>query len=93
MSNALMGVFACLLSMAGLWRDLLTPRQVDRRVLFIGDSGEIEAALVACFPAAVHEGWGPPFAPLEGARIEFGGEPAHFRDVEILRVATDTHTD
>ena len=72
-------------SMAGLWRDILTPLSADDQALFIGHSGEIEAALVACFPIGSHENWGRRFRPLEGARIHFDGDPAHFSQVEILR--------
>lgn len=76
--------------MAGLWRDILTPLQSEQRALFIGHSGEIEAALVACFPNEDHSAWGAAFGPLEGARIDFNGEPAHYRNVELLRTGQDT---
>ncbi len=72
-------------AMASLWRDILTPLENHQRALFVGHSGEIEAALVACFPGEDHVKWGSAFGPLEGARIEFGGEPAHYRTLEILR--------
>ena len=70
---------------SALWRDFLTPLTGDDAVLFIGHSGELEAALVACFPAADQASWGQPFGPLEGARLFFSGEPAHFNRLELLR--------
>ena len=73
-------------SMAALWRDILTPLSGDDQALFIGHSGELEPALVACFPNDNHADWGPNFGPLEGARIRFSGEPAHFSEIEILRL-------
>ncbi len=72
-------------SMAGLWRDILTPLDGDEQAPFIGHSGEFEPALVACFPSESYRNWGPSFGPLEGARIHFTGEPTHFSGVEILR--------
>ncbi len=73
-------------ALAGLWRDVLTPLKTEQRALFIGHSGELEAALVACFPNEDHSQWGPAFGPLEGARISFEGEPARFHSVELLRM-------
>lgn len=73
-------------SMAALWRDLLTPLAADERALFVGHSGEMEAALVACFPTADHAAWGPAFGPCEGARLAFEGDPPFFSALEILRV-------
>ena len=75
-------------SISALWRDLLTPLSDRDAVLFIGHSGEIESALVASFLEADHAAWGPAFAPLEGARLHFTGEPAHFSRVELLRHAS-----
>ncbi len=72
-------------AMACLWRDILTPLKGAQRALFVGHSGELEAALVACFPGLDHSAWGGVFGPLEGARITFDGEPAHFQSLEILR--------
>lgn len=72
-------------SMAALWRDLLTPLADDAQALFIGHSGELEAALVACFPTADYAAWGGQFGPCEGARLEFGGEPSCWRSVEFVR--------
>jgi len=77
-------------SMAALWRDVLTPLAEHDQALFIGHSGEIEAALVACFPNSTHSHWGTGFGPLEGARISFSGEPAHFSGVEIIRLDNGT---
>lgn len=70
-------------SMAALWRDLVTPIADGAAALFIGHSGELEAALVACFPDADHKLWGGPFACCEGARLTFDD---HFCSVEILRL-------
>jgi broad specificity phosphatase PhoE len=74
-------------SMAALWRDLMTPIGAgDDAVLFIGHSGEIEAALIACFPGADYATWGNQFGPCEGARLTFGGpSPECWRDVEFVR--------
>ena len=52
----------------------------------IGHSGELEIALVACFPDVEHADWGGPFAQCEGARLRFGGTPARFVGLELLRV-------
>ncbi len=46
------------------------------RVLFIGHSGDLEAGLVSCLPNADHASWGPRFAPMDGAVLEFRDEPA-----------------
>ena len=73
-------------SLASLWRDMLTPLGRDESALFIGHSGELEAALVACFPEAAHETWGGMFSPMEGAKITFSGEPARFSSLEINRL-------
>jgi len=73
-------------SLAALWRDVLTSLPPDATALFIGHSGELEAALIACYPHADHDSWGRGFAACEGARLKFEGEPAHFRDFEMLRL-------
>jgi len=73
-------------SLAALWRDILTPLGPDDAALYIGHAGELEAALVACFPDANHEGWGGMFRPMEGAKITFSGEPARFSSLEIIRL-------
>jgi broad specificity phosphatase PhoE len=72
---------ACL----ALWRDLLTPLPEGAAALVIGHSGELEIALVACFPQADHGAWGGFFAPCEGARLVFDGDPARFTQMELLR--------
>jgi broad specificity phosphatase PhoE len=71
--------------LVAVWRDILTSLPDDASALFIGHSGELELALVACFPHANHTSWGAPFGPLEGARLQFGGEPEHFVGLELLR--------
>lgn len=70
-------------SMAALWRDLLTPLSEDDAALVIGHSGELESALVACFPDADHDLWGNCFAACEGARLTFNNR---FSAVEFLRL-------
>ncbi len=76
-------------ALAALWRDLLTPLPDGAAALVIAHSGDLELALLACFPDADHAHWGAPFAPCEGARLVFGGEPARFVEVEILRIGQD----
>lgn len=71
---------------AAVWRDLMTPLGPDDAVLVIGHSGELEAGLVACLPHSDHATWGPFFGACEGARLTFSGEPAHFNDIELLRL-------
>lgn len=73
-------------SVAALWRDLLTPLADDGRALFIGHSGELEAALIACRPHDDHAAWGRTFDSCEGARLTFTGDPPRFADVELLRL-------
>lgn len=70
-------------SLAALWRDLITPLSNNDTALIIGHSGELEAALVACFPDADHSHWGGTFASCEGARLTFKD---HFCAVEFLRL-------
>lgn len=74
-------------SIAALWRDLVTPLSDGESALFVGHSGELEAALVACFPDADHSSWGGLLGPCEGAQLSFVGEPTHFRAVEMIRLA------
>ena len=73
-------------SLAALWRDVLTPLPSDASALFIGHSGELEAALIACYPHADHASWGSGFKACEGARLSFEGDPAHFKNFEMLRL-------
>lgn len=68
-----------------LWRDLVMSAPDGDSALVIGHSGQLELALVACLPDADHASWGGPFAPLEGARISFDGDPPRFTGCEILR--------
>ena len=72
-------------ALVALWRDILTALPDGAAALVIAHSGELEIALVACFPAADHTAWGVPFGPCEGARLLFDGNPARFTKVEILR--------
>lgn len=77
-------------ALIGAWRDLLTPLPDGAAALMIGHSGELETALVACFPDADHAAWGGTFAPCEGFRLTFEGAPERFTRVEILR-QSDVH--
>jgi len=74
-------------AIVALWRDILTAIPEETAALVIGHSGELEIALVACFPEVDHTGWGKPFGVCEGARLGFAGDPAHFTTVELLRGA------
>lgn len=33
-----------------------------------------------------HRAWGRTFGPCEGARLTFAGEPAHFTEIEFIRL-------
>jgi broad specificity phosphatase PhoE len=68
-----------------LWRDLMMAIPDGAAALVICHSGDIETALVACFPDADHAAWGGLFNPCEGARLVFDGDPPRFVDVTILR--------
>lgn len=68
---------------AALWRDLLTPLDDAGAALVIGHSGSLEAALVACLPAADHSSWGRPFSHCEGARLTY--EQGRFTEVQFVR--------
>lgn len=72
-------------ALVAAWRDILTPLPDGSAALMIAHSGDIEVALVACFPAADHGTWGALFSPCEGARLVFDGEPARFTRVDLLR--------
>jgi len=72
-------------SLLALWRDVLMPLPEGAAALMICHSGDIETALVACFPGADHAAWGGPFNPCEGARLAFDGDPPRFTGVTILR--------
>ena len=75
-------------AMVALWRDLLTAIPDGSAALVIGHSGDLEIAVVACFPDADYDSWGGPFGSCEGARLTFAGDPAHFTAVELLRGAS-----
>jgi broad specificity phosphatase PhoE len=72
-------------ALVALWRDIMNALPDQASALLIGHSGEIELALVACFPHIDHATWGEPFGPLEGARLHYGGEPEHFVALELVR--------
>ena len=74
-------------SIAGLWRDLLNNLADGEAGVVIGHSGQIEAALIACFPNADYASWGAPFGHCEGARLTYGREPARLTGIEFLRAA------
>jgi broad specificity phosphatase PhoE len=74
-------------SLLAHWRDVLMPLADGAAALMICHSGDIETALVACFPDADHAAWGGPFAPCEGARLVFAGDPPRFTGVTLLREA------
>jgi broad specificity phosphatase PhoE len=76
-------------AMVALWRDILTAIPDGSAALVIGHSGDLEIALVACFPQADHAAWGGQFGICEGARLTFAGDPAHFTAVELLRDAPE----
>lgn len=72
-------------ALAALWRDLVTSLPEGAAALVITHSGDLELALMACFPDGDHATWGATFAPCEGARLLFAGEPARFTQLELLR--------
>ena len=74
-------------ALVALWRDVLNTIPDGSAALVIGHSGDLEIALVACFPHADHTTWGGPFGICEGARLTFAGDPGHFTIVELLRDA------
>jgi broad specificity phosphatase PhoE len=74
-------------AMVALWRDLLMALPDGAAALVIGHSGQLEAALVGCFPDADHAAWGGQLGCCEGARLAFDGEPPRFTGVTILREA------
>lgn len=76
-------------ALLGLWRDILQPLPEGAAVLLIAHSGELESALVAAFPQADHATWGGLFAPCEGARLVFAGDPPRFTTFELLRGQTE----
>src|SRR5215467_9161972 len=51
-------------TLAALWRDIIMDIPPATAALFIGHSGELEQALVACFPSADHGAWGRTFDAL-----------------------------
>jgi broad specificity phosphatase PhoE len=72
-------------TLLAIWRDILTALPDESAALYIGHAGDLELALIACFPNADHTMWGAQFGPLEGARLRFGGHPEHFTALEFLR--------
>lgn len=53
-----------------LWRDLMTPLPEGSSVLLISHSGDIDLALIACFPEADHATWGGALGPCQGAVLQ-----------------------
>jgi broad specificity phosphatase PhoE len=73
-------------SLAGAYRDLLTPLKDGDRALVISHTGDLELAMVSALPDADHASWGrAAFAPCEGARLTFEGELERFTRIEFLR--------
>jgi broad specificity phosphatase PhoE len=72
-------------ALVALWRDMLNAIPDGTSALMIGHSGDLEIALVACFPQADHAEWGGPFGLCEGARLVFAGDPERFMTLEFLR--------
>lgn len=72
-------------ALVAYWRDILTPLPDGAAALVISHSGELEIALITCFPQADHAAWGASFDYCEGARLTFAGDPARFTAIEILR--------
>ena len=72
-------------AIVALWRDLVISLPDDGAALVITHSGDLELALVACYPTADHASWGKMFAPFEGARLVFDGDPPRFTRIELLR--------
>ena len=70
----------------GLWRDVMMALPDGASALVVTHSGDIDLALVSCFPDADHAAWGGVFAPCEGARITFGGDPARFLALTPIRL-------
>ncbi len=68
------------------WRHLMTPLGPGDAALVIGHGGHLECGLVAMFPDADHDAWGPMFDYMEGARIHYDGSAGLFHDVEIVRI-------
>jgi broad specificity phosphatase PhoE len=68
-----------------LWRDLVMALPEGGSALVIGHSGQLEVALVACFPDADHAAWGGVLDCCEGARLSFDGDPPRFTDLSFLR--------
>ena len=77
-------------ALLALWRDILQPLPEGAAVLLIAHSGELESALVAAFPTADHATWGGLFAPCEGVRLGFAGDPPRFTTFELLRSQAET---
>ncbi|HEX3916089.1 MAG TPA: hypothetical protein VHW60_02040 [Caulobacteraceae bacterium] len=67
------------------WRDIVIALPDGAAALVISHSGEIELPLVACFPEADHATWGQMFAPCEGVRLTFDGDPPRFTQLTLLR--------
>jgi broad specificity phosphatase PhoE len=54
-----------------LWRSVVLHVGEGEVALIVTHGGSIEPTLVAALPEAHLEGWGPPFAPLDGVRLGF----------------------
>jgi hypothetical protein len=73
-------------ALAAQWRHLMTPLNPGDAALVIGHGGHLECGLIALFPDADHDSWGPLFDYMEGARIHYDSSAGRFHDVEIVRM-------
>lgn len=72
-------------ALARQWSELLAPLGPGDAALVIGHGGHLECALVALFPEAEHDDWGPLFGYMEGARLHYDTAARRFHDVELVR--------
>ncbi|MEU6861426.1 hypothetical protein AB0B28_21435 [Glycomyces sp. NPDC046736] len=72
-------------ALAAQWGELMSPLGPGDAGLVIGHGGHLESALVALFPDADHEEWGPLFGYMEGARLHYDTAARRFHDIEVVR--------
>ena len=72
--------------LAAQWQHLMAPLGPGDAALVIGHGGHLECGLIALFPEADHDSWGPLFDYMEGARVHFDSAAGRFHDVEIVRM-------
>lgn len=73
-------------ALAAQWSHLMAPLGPGDAALVIGHGGHLECGLIALFPEADHDSWGPLFDYMEGARIHYDSGAGRFHDVEIVRM-------